>query len=125
MGHSTPFWNLNSTFTTITAFEYLTSGVFQYDGHGINRTTRLVLKADVTQAEICSSSQNELSSYFGVDFVGCGPSPEPEHSREFVPKTDSLEGSFLSRSTTSEDPYSSKDSDPMDIDELRGINSYS
>ncbi|CBX94467.1 predicted protein [Plenodomus lingam JN3] len=52
MGHSTPFWNLNSTFTTITA------------------TTRLVLKADVTQAEICSSSQNELSSYFGVDFVG-------------------------------------------------------
>jgi hypothetical protein len=73
------------------------------------------------KADISGSSQNELSSYIDVGFVSCGPSLEPEHSSELVPKTEPFEGSFPSRSKTSGNPYSSKDGDPMDIDELRGI----
>lgn len=62
-----------------------------------------------------------MSSYVDVDFVGCDPSPEPEHSSDVVPKAEPLEGSFPSRSTTSEDPYPSKDDHRMDIDEWRVI----
>ena len=73
------------------------------------------------KAEISSSSQNELSGYFNVDFIGCGPSLEPEHPSELIPKTEPFEESFLSRSTTSGDPYSSNDGDSMDVDEPRDI----
>lgn len=71
------------------------------------------------KAEISGSSQNELSIYSDVDFVGCGQSLEPEHSSELALKAEPLGGGFP---RTSEDPYLIRDGDPMDIDALRGIN---
>ncbi|KAF2471123.1 uncharacterized protein BDR25DRAFT_355029 [Lindgomyces ingoldianus] len=68
------------------------------------------------KAEISSSSQNELTSNFNVDFVGCGPSPKPEHFSKLVLKAEPLEESFLTRSKTLEDLYLIKDGNPMDID---------
>ena len=73
------------------------------------------------KAEIYSLSQNKLSSYVDVDFIGYDLSLEPEHSSDVVPKAAPLEGNFPSRLTTSEDPYPSKDYHRIDINELRAI----